>query len=152
MDFGYLFTSFQGRINRKSLWMAAIVMVVVAIVVSIGAAIILGVEGRGFSIFGLLLSLALAYPWLALAIKRLHDRSRPDYFAYLMVAPSVLTNLAQAAGLTGDPANPNALSYLLTLLAFLAFVWAVIELGCLRGTVGPNEHGPDPLEGRAQTA
>ena len=150
MDFGYLFTSFQGRINRKPFWMGAIVMVVAAIVISIVAAFILGVDGRGFRIFGLLLSLALVYPWLALAIKRLHDRSRPDYFAYLMVAPSVLTNLAHAAGLTGsDPANPNALSYLLTLLAFLAFVWAVIELGCLRGTVGPNEHGPDPLEARA---
>jgi uncharacterized membrane protein YhaH (DUF805 family)/TM2 domain-containing membrane protein YozV len=25
-------------------------------------------------------------------------------------------------------------------------VWALIELGCLRGTVGPNRFGPDPLE------
>jgi uncharacterized membrane protein YhaH (DUF805 family) len=26
-------------------------------------------------------------------------------------------------------------------------IWALIWLGCLRGTVGPNQYGPDPLEG-----
>ena len=31
-------------------------------------------------------------------------------------------------------------------LAMLAVgIWALVELGCLRGTVGPNRHGPDPL-------
>jgi uncharacterized membrane protein YhaH (DUF805 family) len=28
------------------------------------------------------------------------------------------------------------------------FIWALIWFGCLRGTVGPNQYGPDPLEGR----
>jgi hypothetical protein len=26
--------------------------------------------------------------------------------------------------------------------------WFFIELGCLRGTIGSNPHGPDPLSGR----
>src|SRR6266487_727368 len=25
-------------------------------------------------------------------------------------------------------------------------VWAFVELGCLRGTPGPNRYGPDPLD------
>jgi uncharacterized membrane protein YhaH (DUF805 family) len=25
------------------------------------------------------------------------------------------------------------------------WLWAVLELGCLRGTEGPNAYGPDPL-------
>ena len=25
-------------------------------------------------------------------------------------------------------------------------VWAFVELACLRGTVGPNAYGPDPIE------
>ena len=29
-------------------------------------------------------------------------------------------------------------------------IWALIWLGCLRGTVGPNQYGPDPLEGRSE--
>jgi uncharacterized membrane protein YhaH (DUF805 family) len=34
------------------------------------------------------------------------------------------------------------------LLIFILGIWALIWFGCLRGTVGPNQYGPDPLEGR----
>ena len=34
----------------------------------------------------------------------------------------------------------------LGLAAFAVGVWAFVELGCLRGTIGPNRYGPDPLE------
>jgi uncharacterized membrane protein YhaH (DUF805 family) len=27
-------------------------------------------------------------------------------------------------------------------------VWALVEIGFLRGTVGPNQYGPDPLEAK----
>jgi len=29
-------------------------------------------------------------------------------------------------------------------------VWVIVELGCLRGTQGPNRFGPDPLEASPQ--
>jgi uncharacterized membrane protein YhaH (DUF805 family) len=35
--------------------------------------------------------------------------------------------------------------FLLHLAGFAITVWAFVELGCLRGTVGPNRYGPDPL-------
>jgi len=28
---------------------------------------------------------------------------------------------------------------------FVGLIWAIIDLGILPGTVGPNEYGPDPL-------
>jgi uncharacterized membrane protein YhaH (DUF805 family) len=34
---------------------------------------------------------------------------------------------------------------LLYLGGFGILIWAVIELGCLRGTPGANRYGPDPL-------
>jgi uncharacterized membrane protein YhaH (DUF805 family) len=34
----------------------------------------------------------------------------------------------------------------LHLVGFAITVWAFVELGCLRSTVGPNQYGPDPLE------
>jgi uncharacterized membrane protein YhaH (DUF805 family) len=35
---------------------------------------------------------------------------------------------------------------LLASIAMIVLViWAFIELGCLRGTPGPNRFGPDPL-------
>jgi uncharacterized membrane protein YhaH (DUF805 family) len=33
--------------------------------------------------------------------------------------------------------------------AFALSIWGLVEIGFLRGTVGPNQYGPDPLEGRA---
>jgi uncharacterized membrane protein YhaH (DUF805 family) len=38
------------------------------------------------------------------------------------------------------------MGFVLHLVGFAITVWAFVELGCLRGTVGPNQYGPDPLE------
>src|SRR6476660_4344439 len=102
MDFGYLYTSFDGRINRKPFWLATLILIAAAIVVSIAAAFILGPMSRAFRIFSFVLQLALLYPSLALMIKRLHDRNRPSYFAYIMLAPAMLSGLLSAIGITGD--------------------------------------------------
>ena len=29
-------------------------------------------------------------------------------------------------------------------LSFVGLIWAIIELGCMRGTDGPNRFGPEP--------
>jgi uncharacterized membrane protein YhaH (DUF805 family) len=39
----------------------------------------------------------------------------------------------------------DSMGFVLHLVAFAITVWAFVELGCLRGTVGPNQYGPDPL-------
>ena len=38
-----------------------------------------------------------------------------------------------------------ALGIVLLVVAPLS-IWAFVELGCLRGTSGPNRYGPDPLK------
>jgi uncharacterized membrane protein YhaH (DUF805 family) len=30
-------------------------------------------------------------------------------------------------------------------VSFAITIWAIVELGFLRGTIGPNRYGPDPL-------
>ena len=42
----------------------------------------------------------------------------------------------------------GGLAIILGLAGFGISIWALVELGFLRGTVGPNQYGPDPLEGR----
>ena len=66
-----------------------------------------------------------------------------------MLVPLVLQGLLTALGLIGDPLNPNAIDFLLNVIIFVIGIWFLIELGFLRGTVGPNQYGPDPLEGQA---
>ena len=38
-----------------------------------------------------------------------------------------------------------SLGWILNLLSLAVGIWALIELGILKGTTGPNQHGPDPL-------
>jgi len=40
----------------------------------------------------------------------------------------------------------------LSLLSFAISIWAIVVLGFLRGTRGPNRYGPDPLEGHTAAA
>jgi uncharacterized membrane protein YhaH (DUF805 family) len=146
MDFNYLFTSFDGRINRQPYWMGILVMIGIAIVVMVLLGMILGFQSRAFAILGLLIQLALLYPSAALMAKRLHDRNRPTWWVAFILIPSLLQSLAAAFS---DPLNPSVAVSFLSLITMLVAIWFFIELGCLRGTVGPNEYGPDPLEVQA---
>jgi uncharacterized membrane protein YhaH (DUF805 family) len=121
----------------------------IVLVVVIG--FIVGFESKAYNWIAFALQLLFLYPWLALTIKRLHDRDRPDYFAYLMVAPSMVIGLLQALGVMDPAKGMNALGYLLYLIYTVAAIWMLVEF-CMRGTVGPNQYGPDPLEGQPQRA
>ncbi len=149
MDFNYLFTSFDGRINRKPYWMGVLVLVLAAIAISIVLAFALGAESRAFRIASFLMQLLFLYPGAALMAKRLHDRDRPTWWVAIALAPALLQGLLTALGVTGDPLHANALDYLLGLIVLVVGVWFLIELGFLRGTPGANQYGPDPLEGQA---
>jgi uncharacterized membrane protein YhaH (DUF805 family) len=153
MDFGYLFTGFDGRINRKPYWIGLLVLVAVAIllmVLSVFSGLVL--LGTGFELIAFIVQLVFIYPSSALMVKRLHDRDRPGYFAAFIFVPLILKSLLDLLGITGDPFNMGALDYLFGLIIFVVSVWFLIELGFLRGTAGPNQYGPDPLGGAGATA
>jgi uncharacterized membrane protein YhaH (DUF805 family) len=165
MDFMSMFTGFAGRINRAKWWLGSIILAVVGFVLYLILAAIFGVSAamldpaqmastmRTIAILQIILILILAYPTTALMIKRLNDRDRPTYFAYIFWAPTVLLLLGGLAGLTmttvdvGGVAVPtqSGLGWVLTIASLAIGIWALIELGILRGTEGPNQHGPDPL-------
>jgi uncharacterized membrane protein YhaH (DUF805 family) len=160
-----MFTGFAGRINRAKWWLGTIILIVVAAVLYFILAAVLGVSAammdpaqigsamRTMSIIQIILLVVIGYPTTALMMKRLNDRDRPSYFAYIFWAPTVLSVLGGLAGLTmttmdvGGVAIPtqSALGWVLALASLAIGIWALVELGILRGTDGPNQHGPDPL-------
>jgi uncharacterized membrane protein YhaH (DUF805 family) len=151
MDMGYLYTSFEGRINRAKYWLGAIVLGIISAVVTFGS-----IYAAGGSILerdsrtrmiSLVVQLVFLYPSAALMVKRLHDRNRPGYFAAFLLVPLVLNSVTDVMGLTGNPFNQNALDYVFIAIIVVVAIWFFVELGCLRGTVGPNQYGPDPLAG-----
>ncbi|MDP2372740.1 DUF805 domain-containing protein [Reyranella sp.] len=120
-----LLFSFQGRINRAKFWLVHVVMWVVVAVVSgvvVGDAALSADPEVALRSLGTVPSLVLAVlyvllVWIGLAagVKRWHDR------------------------------NKSGLWILIALVPVIGGLWYLIECGFLRGTVGPNTYGPDPL-------
>jgi len=63
----------------------------------------------------LVIALVFLYPALAIYTKRWHDRGKSGWWSLILLIPLI---------------GP---------------IWFLVECGCLRGTEGPNEYGPDPL-------
>ena len=161
-----MFTGFAGRINRAKWWIGTIILAVVGIILYFILAAVFGMGAitdpaqvasmmRTIAILQIVLLAILAYPTTALMMKRLNDRDRPSYFAYIFWAPTVLSVLGGLLGLTmttmdmGGVAVPtqSGLGWILSIAGLAVGIWALIELGILKGTEGPNQHGPDPLAG-----
>jgi uncharacterized membrane protein YhaH (DUF805 family) len=148
MHFSNLLFSFQGRINRAKFWLAVLVYIVASIVGSIVAAASGSdiVAGLVNGLVGLLTFLS----GLFVAIKRLHDRDKSAGWLLLFYfAPSILAAIGlvlMVLGWAGDAFGMRPVGLLFVLAGLGIALWAFVEMGCLRGTVGPNRYGADPLE------
>lgn len=119
MDWKYLLTSFDGRINRAKFWAGIGIFIAIAIVAFILDSI-LGTRfttnsGAQVGAIGILVTLASIYFAIALYAKRWHDRNKSGWWT------------------------------LIGLIPIIGGIWLLIELGILEGTRGANQYGPDPL-------
>ncbi len=113
--------SFQGRIPRSTWWYFILAVNGIALVLAVVDGMIAAVMGQdryGTSNWPnclvFLFSLLILYPNLAVSVKRAHDRDHSGWFI------------------------------LIGLIPIIGPIWVLIEFGFLRGTVGPNQYGPDP--------
>lgn len=119
MDWKYLLLSMDGRINRQPYWLGVLALVGVSVVAAVLDLVLRTPTVGGSGAIGLIVSLVLIYPSIALSAKRWHDRDKSAWW--------ILINLIPIVG----------------------WIWSLVENGFLRGTVGPNRFGPDPLGGTA---
>jgi uncharacterized membrane protein YhaH (DUF805 family) len=128
MDIVSLLTSFEGRINRAKWWLGLLILVIVQWIIWYIVSMTMGVNmmtandpaqmEQMMTAIGIpvgIISLIFLYPTLALYTKRWHDRGKSGWWTLIILIP------------------------------LIGGIWALIELGILRGTVGPNQYGPDPL-------
>ena len=81
---------------------------------------------------------------IAVGVKRLHDRNKSGWF--LMLFYFVPFTLAALSVLIDAFVEDSIIiATVLALLAIAVGVWTFVEMGCLRGTVGINQYGPDPV-------
>ncbi len=148
MSMTELLFSFTGRLNRKPFWLTTLAIIVVMLVLVgfifayVGGAAAMG-GGLGALGGAVLILIVLYIPliWIGLALgaKRLHDRNKSAWWLLVFyVLPSVLQGVGEHAG---------GLALILGLAGFAISIWGLVELGFLRGTIGSNQYGPDPLAG-----
>ncbi len=118
--------SFTGRIRRKTWWLGYVLPI--AVISIIGAALdtqsgmVVWVFWDPTTMtyatvgpFGIAAAVISFFGGLAGQVKRWHDRDKSGWWVLINFIP------------------------------FIGWLWATIELGFLRGTMGPNRFGPDPL-------
>jgi uncharacterized membrane protein YhaH (DUF805 family) len=142
MNWGHLFFKFNGRANRAKYWIAALVYAVISIVFTILS--YLTDESTTVQLVSGVVNLVVFISGLAVGVKRLHDRDKSGWYLLLFyIVPAVLIGTALAMSMIME--DSTILAAVLWLVAVAIMVWAFVELACLRGTVGSNRFGPDPL-------
>lgn len=137
-----LLFGYDDRIGRVQYWagLAAAWLIVIGLVAVVEDA----VAGTGdIGRYVAFMVIVGTFIWIhsAVTIKRLHDRDRSALW-YLIygIAPPGLFIAATYFYTTGS----FVLATIPYVLSFVGLFWVIIELGCLRGTAGPNRFGPAP--------
>ncbi|MFI5408588.1 DUF805 domain-containing protein [Kaistia sp. UC242_56] len=147
MNLLWLLFSFRGRIGRAKYWLWLIGF-------SSVSGFIFGffihfIRPPEEHIHAILISSSLFYTALlyvcaSFGAKRLHDRDKSGWWIalFMLGGPALILASLLAKHTVGDLVTLNVISIAGTIGLHL---WALIELGFLRGTRGENRFGPDPL-------
>lgn len=138
MEQALRYFSFRGRANRQRYWLTVLAS---AGLMMLGTLLIVAIPVVGW-VVGMAVWSAAALMGLAVAARRLHDRGKSAWWLLPMYLPLVVVSLlSELMEVSQGAPNP-----VLSLLTLGFSIWILVELGCLRGTVGPNRFGPDPLD------
>ena len=152
MDWNALFFSAEGRIGRQTFWIGFLIL--------LGAGVVLS----WIPLLGVIISIALLYPWTCLFSKRFHDMGRSGWLAALPVAlPAVFFTIAIFTGIGGVMAavfmaeasgNDEAAAgpmlagigtaLLFAMLGLLVWMGTTLWAGLTLGEAGPNRYGEEP--------
>ncbi len=137
-----LLFGFQGRINRAKFWLAVLIYVVFFFAV---VGITMAVSSSTTAMIGaaLVAYVPLIISGIAVGIKRLHDRNKSGWWLLVFYFGPLLLNAVAYYVLGGD--DSGMLNQLIMYVSFGINIWALVELGFLRGTIGGNQYGGDPL-------
>jgi uncharacterized membrane protein YhaH (DUF805 family) len=138
------YLSFQGRANRKRYWLTSFAIIGLIIL----GALVVGLLSAMLRILGILavpLLLVVFVAALAVGARRLHDRNKSAWWLLVFQGLPMLFSGLRALMVLGGGSSAQGPSSLVALIGFCFSIWALVELGFLRGTAGPNRFGEDPL-------
>ncbi|HZT88541.1 MAG TPA: DUF805 domain-containing protein [Stellaceae bacterium] len=151
-SFGAFYFSPSGRISRSQYWLRFFLPV---FVIGLIIALLKGANGEThsgpFTTLGTLFQLLVLWPGIAMLVKRIHDRNKSGALVWLLYGPLILLIVFGVAAIFAVTSGSEAASSLGVLSAVLGVIvavvaiWFFIEFGCMRGTIGENRFGPDPV-------
>jgi uncharacterized membrane protein YhaH (DUF805 family) len=151
---------FKGRAPRSEYWFWRLFVMLVSLAAGAAAGVAeasMGTKMPGH-ITSLVLELVFFLPDISVAVRRLHDLNRSGWwlgasiilmlFIVTLAIPVIIrAGENHANGLPAIEGIPvaafgviAALGLAQVILGFTLFVWF-----CMRGTIGTNQYGPDPL-------
>jgi len=139
MDWAYLLNGFHGRIGRQTFWLA---MVAVYIANVVACLIADQVQGDRLSA---IVDLAFTYPEFAISVKRAHDRDLPVWLLIIFFTANAVLDLLTVLGWNIAAEEPSWLTFAALIPFTVLGLALLVELGFRKGTIGPNQYGPDPL-------
>lgn len=146
-DFASALFSFNGRLRRQHFWISWLIL--------LGAGVVLG----WIPFLGIILSLAMIWPNLAIVVKRLHDMGKSGWFAvipwvatiigFVMIIGAVGTAIITNPGAFESEDPTVALSMLGSMMGGLAVMFLVniaflLWIGIADSQRGDNKYGPNP--------
>ena len=147
------FANFDGRISRKTFWLASIAVLVIELLIAAAAAATaeeFADEATGDLAMDIVL-FAFLYPQFAISVKRGHDRNISTWVIGAWYVALAMSDILRCFGRLRSSPNQNVLSsanlisFAFIMIAGIISLALLIELGFRRGTRGPNRYGPDPL-------
>ena len=147
------FANFDGRISRKTFWLASISVLVIEVLIAAAAAATaeeFADEATGDLAMDIVL-FAFLYPQFAISVKRGHDRNISTWVIGAWYVALAMSDILRFFGWLRSSPNQNVLSsanlisFAFIMIAGIISLALLIELGFRRGTRGPNRYGPDPL-------
>ena len=147
-------TEFRGRLRRRDFWIGLILLLLVEIGLSFVVLSGMMRPTGATEIERVTLWPALAillWGSAALIVKRLHDRDKSAlWYPLFGIAPALCYHLGvDYSGNISNVLSPAQQGF--WLLGGALWIWAIVELGFMPGTTGPNRYGPDP-RGASQAA
>jgi uncharacterized membrane protein YhaH (DUF805 family) len=126
------YATFAGRAPRSEYWWFFLFN------------LILSAVARLMPLIGLILSLAILLPNMAVSVRRLHDTDRSGWYLLLPAPAGLVLIVLFMMATNGQVPGLGLLRVIFGLIALGC--WALLWIWfCQRGSIGANRYGEDPL-------
>jgi uncharacterized membrane protein YhaH (DUF805 family) len=148
MDLWKFVFRFKGRIKRTDFWLLilciAALLAAAAMATSIyrATASPLAYVSLAISLVSLIAAFTI---FLGAVVRRLHDRNRSGWFIFLCFGLQSGLESYEKESLFFSPFY-GSFDSAIEIISMAVSLAVIVDLGCLRGTLGANRYGDDPIE------